>query len=182
MTPRVSLEGDVILDLTLDDSALGGDVAVAGVTVPSFVSRKVTTRLRLRDGESNLLAGLIQEREANTVRGFPGAIHLPLFRQLLSDNVRQNDRIEIVMLLTPHIVRTQELTESDLQPIYIGSQQNLGVGGPPPLIAPPPAAEAAGAPPAGTTPVLPPITTPSGAPLRGPGGTTVVPPPGTSPI
>src|SRR5436190_5636113 len=103
MTPRVSLEGDVILDLTLDDSALGGDVAVAGVTVPSFVSRKVTTRLRLRDGESNLLAGLIQEREANTVRGFPGAIHLPLFRQLLSDNVRQNDQIEIVMLLTPHI-------------------------------------------------------------------------------
>jgi general secretion pathway protein D len=181
MTPRVSLEGDVILDLTLDDSALGGDVAVAGVTVPSFVSRKVTTRLRLRDGESNLLAGLIQEREANTVRGFPGAIHLPLFRQLLSDNVRQNDQIEIVMLLTPHIVRTQELTETDLQPIYIGSQQNLGVGGPPPLIAPPPAAEAAAAPPAGT-PAQPYLTTPGGQPLRGPGGTTLAPPPGTTPI
>jgi len=181
MTPRVSLEGDVILDLTLDDSALGGDVAVAGVTVPSFVSRKVTTRLRLRDGESNLLAGLIQEREANTVRGFPGAIHLPLFRQLLSDNVRQNDQIEIVMLLTPHIVRTQELTESDLQPIYIGSQQNLGVGGPPPLIAPPPAAEAAAAPPAGT-PAQPYLTTPGGQPLRGPGGTTIAPPQGTTPI
>ena len=42
---------------------------------------------------------------------------------------------EVIMLLTPHIVRTQELTESDLRPIYIGSQQNLGVGGPPPLIA-----------------------------------------------
>ena len=181
MTPRVSLEGDVILDLTLDDSALGGDVAVAGVTVPSFVSRKVTTRLRLRDGESNLLAGLIQEREANTVRGFPGAIHLPLFRQLLSDNVRQNDQIEIVMLLTPHIVRTQELTATDLQPIYIGSQQNLGVGGPPPLIAPPPAAEAAAAPPAGT-PAQPYLTTPGGQPLRGPGGTTIAPPPGTTPI
>ncbi|PYR28839.1 MAG: hypothetical protein DMF98_01745 [Acidobacteria bacterium] len=181
MTPRVSLEGDVILDLTLDDSALGGDVAVAGVTVPSFVSRKVTTRLRLRDGESNLLAGLIQEREANTVRGFPGAIHLPLFRQLLSDNVRQNDQIEIVMLLTPHIVRTQELTASDLQPIYIGSQQNLGVGGPPPLIAPPPAAEAAAAPPTGT-PAQPYLTTPGGQPLRGPGGTTIAPPQGTTPI
>ncbi len=45
------------------------------------------------------------------------------------------------MLLTPHIVRNHEITEDDLRPIYIGSQQNLGVGGPPPLIAPPPAAE-----------------------------------------
>ncbi len=182
MTPRVSLEGDIILDLTLDDSALGGDVPVAGVTVPSFVSRKVTTRLRLRDGESNLLAGLIQEREASSVSGFPGAIHLPLFRQLLSSNNRTNDQIEIVMLLTPHIVRTQELTESDLQPIYIGSQQNLGVGGPPPLIAPPPGAEAAAGTTPGTTPQQPYLTTPGGLPLRGPGGTLVAPPPGTTPV
>ena len=57
MTPRVTLEGDIILDLTLDNSSLGADVAVAGVNIPSFGQRKVTTRLRLRDGESNLLAG-----------------------------------------------------------------------------------------------------------------------------
>ena len=52
------------------------------------------------------------------------------------------------MLLTPHIVRTHEITESDLKPIYIGSQQNLGVGGPPPLIArrPEPPAPRAAAP------------------------------------
>ncbi|PYQ97227.1 MAG: hypothetical protein DMF97_14215 [Acidobacteria bacterium] len=124
--------------------------------------------MRLRDGESNLLAGLIQEREANTVRGFPGAIHLPLFRQLLSDNVRQNDQIEIVMLLTPHIVRTQELTESDLQPIYIGSQQNLGVGGPPPTIAPPP----------GTTPIPGTVAVP---PAATPTPTPALPPPVTEP-
>ena len=42
------------------------------------------------------------------------------------------------MLLTPHIVRTHELTAEDLSPIYIGTQQNLGLGGPPPLIAPAP--------------------------------------------
>ena len=72
MTPRVTLDGDIILDLTLDDSALGADKAVAGVTVPSFVQRKVTTRLRLRDGESNLLAGLLQrERRRTPFRDFP---------------------------------------------------------------------------------------------------------------
>ena len=46
------------------------------------------------------------------------------------------------MLLTPHIVRTHELTAEDLAPIYIGTQQNLGLGGPPPLIAPQPADDA----------------------------------------
>jgi type II/III secretion system protein len=183
MTPRVTLDGDIILDMTLDDSALGGDQTVAGVTVPSFVQRKVTTRLRLRDGESNLLAGLIQERESNSVTGFPGAIHLPFFRQLLSGNNRTSDQVEIVMLLTPHIVRTQELTESDLKPIYIGSQQNLGIGGAPPLFAiPPPAEEPAAAPPAAGAPgaAVPGTTQPTT--LRGPGGTTVAPPPGSTPV
>jgi general secretion pathway protein D len=71
MTPRVSLDGEIILDLLLDNSALGPDKAVAGVTVPTFVQRTLTTRLRLRDGESNLLAGLIQRRDSNTVQGFP---------------------------------------------------------------------------------------------------------------
>jgi general secretion pathway protein D len=183
MTPRVTLDGDIILDLTLDDSALGADKAVAGVTVPSFVQRTVTTRLRLRDGESNMLAGLLQETSSNNIRGFPGAIHLPFFKQLLSSNNNSSEQTEIVMLLTPHIVRTQELTESDLRPIYIGSQQNLGVGGPPPLIAqqpiePPPAAAPPAQPGLGQT--VPGTTAP--ATMRGPGGTVVAPPPGSTPV
>jgi len=181
MTPRVTVEGDIILDLTLEDNQLGADKAVAGVTVPSFVQRTVTTRLRLRDGESNMLAGLIQERDQKSISGFPGAIHLPFFKQLLSSNATQNDQVEIVMLLTPHIVRTQELTETDLKPIYIGSQQNLGVGGPPPLIAAPPLEPPpAPAPPPGVAPAGAPL--PGGTTLRAPGGGTVAVPPGSTPI
>jgi general secretion pathway protein D len=155
------------------------------VTVPSFVQRTVTTRLRLRDGESNMLAGLIQERDSSTVSGFPGAIHLPFFKQVFSTNTKQNDQVEIIMLLTPHIVRTQELTENDLKPIYIGSQQNLGVGGPPPLIAAPPLEppQPAAPPPGATGPTG--ATVPgTAAPtvMRGPGGTTLAPPPGSTPV
>src|SRR5262249_6138027 len=61
MTPRVTLEGDILLDLTIEDTSRKADVLVAGVLIPSFGQRTVTTRLRLRDGESNLLAGLLQE-------------------------------------------------------------------------------------------------------------------------
>src|SRR4029077_15473422 len=108
MTPRVSLDGEIILDLVLDNSAVGPDKAIAGVTVPTFVQRTLTTRLRLRDGESNLLAGLIFARESNSVQGFPGAIHVPFLRQVFSGNDTASEQNEIIMLLTPHIVRTQE--------------------------------------------------------------------------
>jgi len=174
MTPRVTLEGDIILDLTLDDSARGTDISVAGVSVPSFIQRTVTTRLRLRDGESNLLAGLLQQTDTNAVQGFPGAIHVPFFRQLFSGNNNTSDQIDIVMLLTPHIVRTQEITEENLRPIYIGSQgaagAGLAVGGPPPLIAPPPEAQPPAGAPMGT------VTAPS------PSTAIVTIPPGTTPI
>src|SRR5207302_4859140 len=96
MTPTVTLEGDIRLDLTLDNSQVGQDRSVAGVSVPTFVQRTVTTRLRLRDGESNLLAGLFQESEQNNVQGFPGAIHVPLLKQLFSSNqinIDQTDKI-----------------------------------------------------------------------------------------
>ena len=131
-----------MLDLTLDNSSLGANVSVAGQSVPSFGQRTVTTRLRLRDGESNLLAGLLREDERKSLTGFPGAIHVPVLKQLFSSNDNSITQTDIVMLLTPHIIRTSEITEEDLKPIYIGSQQNLGVGGPPPLIAPQPEAGA----------------------------------------
>ena len=75
----------------------------------------MTTRLRLRDGESNLLAGLLREDERKSLTGFPGAIHVPILKQLFSANDNQIAQTDIVMLLTPHIVRTHELTDDGPQ-------------------------------------------------------------------
>jgi type II secretory pathway component GspD/PulD (secretin) len=177
ITPRVTLEGDILMDLFVESSSRQGDVNIAGTNYPSFGSRKVTTRLRLRDGESNLLAGLLREDESNTIQGFPGAIHVPFLKQLFSANDRKSTQTDIVMLLTPHIVRTHEITEADLRPIYIGSQgtagASLGVGGPPPLIQGPPEAPPAAA--AAPTPSPYPTSTTIG-------GAVVTAPPGSSPV
>jgi general secretion pathway protein D len=189
MTPTVTLDGDIRLDLTLDNSQQGADINVGGVTVPSFVQRKVSTRLRLRDGESNLLAGLLQSNDTKGVSGLPGLIHVPFLSSLFASNTVTTTQTEIVMLLTPHIVRTHEITEADLRPIFIGSQQSLGIGGPPPLIAPqqPEAPPPPIAPPAAVAPGVPP-SQPAGSmptgnpPVRGPGGTILVAPPGSSPV
>ena len=136
MTPRVTYEGEIILDLAVEASTLGPEENVGGQTARRFPTRKVSTRLRLREGESNLLAGLLQEDERKTLRGFPGILRLPVIKQLFSDNDEAINQTDIVMLLTPHIVRTHELTQEDLNPIFIGTQQNIGLTGPPPLIAP----------------------------------------------
>ncbi len=74
ITPRVTYEGEVVLDLALENSALGRRRRRrAASSIPSFTSRKVHTLLRLREGESNLLAGLIrQDTSANDPEGCPG--------------------------------------------------------------------------------------------------------------
>ena len=146
MTPRVTFDGDIVLKLVVESSTLGQDVNIAGQNLPSFGSRKVETTLRLRDGESTLLAGLLREDERRTLTGFPGLMRLPIFKQLFTSNDLSKGQTDIVMLLTPRIVRTHELTQEDVNPVYIGSQQNLGLTGPPPLIAAPAAGEEPAAP------------------------------------
>jgi Flp pilus assembly secretin CpaC len=190
ITPvRVTLDGDILLDMNVESSSRGSDVNVAGTNYPSFGSRKVGTRLRLRDGESNLLAGLLREDERKSLNGFPGAIRVPILRQLFSNNDQTVGQTDIVMLLTPHILRAPEITEADLRPIYIGSQGNLGLNGPPPLIGSPAPLQAA---PTGAAAVTPgasaprspafaPGATPTGQPAPPP-GTTLSAPPGSTPV
>ena len=84
MTPRVTFDGDIVLKLAVESSTLGQDVNIAGQNLPSFGSRKVETKLRLRDGESTLLAGLLREDERRTLTGFPGLMRLPVFKQLFT--------------------------------------------------------------------------------------------------
>ena len=188
MTPRVTYEDEIVLDLYVENSTVGRDVIIGNQSMPSFGSRKVTTRLRLREGESTMLAGLLQENERRLLSGIPGILRLPVIKQLFSANDSTVVQTDIIMLLTPRIVRTHELTPENLAPIYIGTLANLGLSGPPPLIAPIDAAPdvAAAAPPAG--PVAP-LAPPPGAPPAGnapqvgpaPAGVPVIPP-GSSPI
>ncbi|MFN7977952.1 MAG: tetratricopeptide repeat protein [Vicinamibacterales bacterium] len=178
MTPRVTYEGDIVMDLTLENSARGQDSNIAGQVLPAFASRKVTTRLRLRDGESNLLAGLLREDERRSLRGFPGILRMPILQQLFADNDQNIRQTDIVMLLTPRVVRSHQLTTNDLSPIYIGTQANMAPGGPPPIFGgaaaatpqPGPAAPAAPAVAPGT-PMIPPGSSPI------PGMTTAPAPP-----
>ena len=140
MTPRVTYENEIILDLEVENSTLGPSILIAGQSLPTFGTRHVETRLRLRDGESNLLAGLLREQDRQTLKGIAGLMRLPVLRQLFSASDRSVQNTDIVMLLTPRIVRGHELTQQHVSPIHIGTQGDIGITGPPPSIAAAPGA------------------------------------------
>jgi general secretion pathway protein D len=180
MKPRVTFENEVVLDISVENSTLLGNLTVAGQSLPSFGSRKVKTRMRLREGESNLLAGLLREDERSTLNGFPGLLRVPILKDLFGNSDDEIRTTDVVMLLTPRIVRTHELTQEHLNPIHIGSASNVGLTGPSPVIAAPPLEEVAPAPGAvGPQPPPPGGIPPAPQPVP-PVGTTSTPglPPG----
>lgn len=134
ITPQVSFDGEIILDITVESSRIGGNVDVAGTSLPSFGTRRAQTRLRMRDGESNLLAGLIKEEDRSVVRGMPGINNIPILRSLFGGTERTVGDSDIVMIITPRLLRSQELTAADLAPMYVGTGNNFGASQQPPLI------------------------------------------------
>jgi general secretion pathway protein D len=168
-TPRVTYQDEVILEnLTLEKSGLGPNLDIGGQTFPTIVSRNAMTTIRLRDGESNLLAGLIREEDRREARALPGLSRIPGLRWLFGNTTTTIDQSDVVMIITPRIVRSAELTADDLKPMFVGVGQNFGSGAVPQLISP----EALG-PPA----VVPPGTpTPPGQPGAPPAGQPGTPP------
>ena len=153
--PRVTLEGEIATELEIEASNLGANIDIAGQSLPTFGTRRATSFLRMREGESMMLAGLLREDQRRQLTGFPGVIRMPLLQRLFGNTAEQVQQTDIVFLLTPRLVRSSEITQENLDPIYIGSQQNLGMTGPPPLIAVDPAAEAPPAEPPAAGAVLP---------------------------
>ena len=184
MKPRVTFENEIIIEIEVENSTLGNNINVAGQLLPTFGTRKVKTRMRLREGESNLIAGLVREEDRKVLKGVAGLMRVPILKDILGGTEEQINSTDIVILLTPRIVRTHELTQEHLNPIYIGSQMNLGLSGPTPTIGaePLPAVPepAAATPPATAPPgVLPGNTSPtSGAVTSTPG---VAPAPAPAP-
>jgi Flp pilus assembly secretin CpaC len=183
ITPRVTFQDEIILEpIVVDKSGVGPSVDVGGIQAPTFVKRTAQVAMRLRDGESNLLAGLIKEEDREIAKSLPGINRVPILRSLFGNTIGTNDQTDIIMIVTPHIIRSREITADDLRPLYVGTNINLGAGSTPTLISP-----AAGPPPpttvgnpaqqgqvAGQIPTQP--TGAAGAAAGGAGGGAAAPP------
>jgi general secretion pathway protein D len=116
VTPRFHANNDVTLTVKLSMSSVSG-TGFAGY--PTFGNREVLTTVRLRDGETNIIAGLIRDNERTVADGIPGFSDIPIIGRLFAKNKRETQETDIVLTLTPHIVRVLDLTEEDLRPFRI---------------------------------------------------------------
>jgi len=118
ITPRTHHDDEVTLGLKVSLSSISG-TGFAGL--PTFGNREIATTIRLKDGETNMLAGLIRDDERTVLSGVPGLSDLPVIGRLFASNHREADQTDIILTLTPHIVRVLDLDESDLRPFVLGA-------------------------------------------------------------
>jgi general secretion pathway protein D len=190
ITPRTHHDDEVSLALKIEVSSISGS-GFGGL--PTFGNRYISTVIRLRDGETNLLAGLIRDDERRVLSGIVGLSDLPLVGRMFAHSKRETQETDIVLTLTPRIVRVLDLTEEDLRPFRVGRDGDgagalslplpVGVDLTEPAPRQPQPGQPVPAPPAGPQPrqpgqePVPPDTAPAG-PIRPP---APAPPPAPPP-
>src|SRR5712691_5415080 len=127
LTPRVHPNRDVSLKLKVEVSAHTSDVSIGGITQPVISQRVIEDDIRLKEGEVNIVGGLVQRTESKTLEGWPGLAKLPLLRYLFSHDKTDKQEDEVLIVLTPRIVRIPEWTKANLRPLYSGSETNVQV-------------------------------------------------------
>lgn len=132
ITPTIHFEKEITLELEIKIKSLGG----AGyANIPIIATREVKNVIRLRDGETNLLAGLLKDEERKTVSGIAGLKNIPILGSLFSSTDLTIQQTDVILTITPYIIRTVPLSEEDLKPLWVDlggiSPEANARGGPP---------------------------------------------------
>jgi len=123
----ISLEDDVSMKVGLEVSNITNTVkSNSGSLTYQLGTRVAATNLRLRDGETQVLAGLISSADRRAADNVPGLADLPVAGRLFSHTLDNNDRTEIVLLITPRIVRTLQRPEAAAVEFAAGTEASTG--------------------------------------------------------
>jgi general secretion pathway protein D len=121
ITPHVHQNGEVTLKISMDVSAVTGQQNIGGISQPIIGQRKIEHEIRLKDGEANLLGGIMEDQQTKQLSGIPGLAQIPILRYLFGQTTQDHSENEIVFAIVPHIIRTPELNEINQRAIQIGT-------------------------------------------------------------
>jgi general secretion pathway protein D len=124
VTPRVHPDGDVSMKLSIEVSQITGTSNIGGINQPVIGSKKIEHDVRLKDGEENVLGGLIERTVTKNINGIPGLADIPLARYLFSDNSNEVEEDEVLIVLTPHIIRFPSIEANNLATVAAGTDSN----------------------------------------------------------
>src|SRR5689334_18273879 len=172
ITPRVHPDGQVTLKTSMEISNLNGSQTIGGITQPVISLRKVEHTIRLLDGETNLLGGILEVQDTKTTGGTPFLGEIPIIKYLFTSTNKEVITNELVFLLVPHIVRGQELSDLNRRAFDVGTGGTIDLriaakpAVPAGTAAPAAAPAAVQAAPAPVTPSRPVVQPPQAAPQQ----------------
>jgi general secretion pathway protein D len=127
ITPRVHGLDEITLKLSVDISAIDSYQNIGGISQPVIGQRKIENEIRLREGEVNILGGILENTQTKSLSGIPGLASIPLFKYLFAEEQKEVNDNEIVFILIPHIVRAQDIYPSNLKAIDVGTANTISL-------------------------------------------------------
>src|ERR1039458_6043117 len=125
ITPHVHSNGEVTLKISMDVSAVTGQSNIGGISQPIIGQRKIEHEIRLRDGEANLLGGIMEDQQTKSLAGIPGLAQIPILRYLFGQTTQDHSENEIIFAIVPHIIRGTEVSEINQRAIDIGPSTTI---------------------------------------------------------
>ena len=136
LTPRVMMNRDIAMNVKVEIKSIQGFINLSGNDYPILSNRSVEHDIRLKEGESSVIGGIITDDDSVATNGIPGVERIPLIKYLFASEKKDKTEIEIIIVITPHIVRLPDLQDSDLEslsilgsgisPKFIGKPLQLG--------------------------------------------------------
>jgi general secretion pathway protein D len=171
MTPRVHDNGEVSMHIDIDISQVDSYNDLGGISQPVIGQHKITLDVRMKDGQINMIGGLVQLSDSKTVSGVPGLANIPILNRLFTSDQTTISKDELLISITPHIVRGPDITAENVSPAYAGNATNYAVRYAHPAALAAPAIDGAG-----TTPAsAPPVTMPAAPGMPGSAAPVIAP-------
>ncbi|HLJ30655.1 MAG TPA: cohesin domain-containing protein [Candidatus Angelobacter sp.] len=121
ITPHVHPDNEISLKATMTISNQTGTVSIGGISQPIISQRKVDHEIRLKDGEINMVGGILEDQITLNTSGVPFLSKIPILKYLFSQEDKEKHTNEVVFLLVPHIVRGQFLTNANRKAFDVGT-------------------------------------------------------------
>ena len=127
ITPRVHDNNEISMHVDIDVSQVSSYVDLGGISEPVISQRKATVDVRMRDGQINVIGGLLQLTDSKNVSGVPGLASIPVLNRLFTSQQLQRDKTELLISIVPHIVRGPDITPENLAAVQTGNAANFKI-------------------------------------------------------
>jgi len=125
ITPHVHAGREITLKITMDISSVTGQSSIGGISQPIIGQRKIEQEIRLKDGEANILGGMMEDQQTRSLSGIPGLAQIPILKYLFGQTQQDHSESEIVFAIVPHIIRGTDVNEINQRPIDIGTANTI---------------------------------------------------------